>query len=469
MNDLNTPWIMKWLHQKGVPLHKAYDMVGWLGFGSFMLAVLVCIVIPELTSLPLVVTVLLLVLLLTLLAFSGYCVYMGNTMWLMLLLFGAVGVVIGFAIDLGTGWTVCMAGGGAVLLALGIWLTPRQIKNAKKLGPELEALRDGWKHRDEPAPEPVSESAEAERPNLLSVDALWVLELDVQGNAPVYIGSDGRMELFSGEGLARFGKAQVRELLQTETRVRKLEGTESIRAFFEECAYYGYSYFRLNNGTPYVCECMVSDYVKYRAADPITYRGHVMRNLLSRSKQYEWQLGGRNLNEWPYGVHLMETMLTTRLNGYRELANTVVYALGPKFGGRVCATAAALERLEQWTDWPANLPKPDLYTGSKSLYYVNRPGQTGAEAGAVCAFTDLALAVAAWQDFRRSGMETSVLAVTWEELAVQALQCSEIVLDMQKMNYVIPKREYGKVSEMKGLQAGLLVKLNFDDNNHKSD
>ena len=47
MKDLYSNWMIDWMTKKGIPAHKAYDYVGFLGFGSFFLVLFISIIVQN--------------------------------------------------------------------------------------------------------------------------------------------------------------------------------------------------------------------------------------------------------------------------------------------------------------------------------------------------------------------------------------------------------------------------------------
>ena len=135
MKDLTSCRMMRWLTHRGLPAHIAYDALGWMGFGSFMLTVLISICVDnvELSGWMEMLVPAALAAMVLLLIFSGYCLWQANVLWVMLLLFGAGDLVMGLAIDLGNTWRLIFCGLGLAMLALGMILAPRQLRNAKAL------------------------------------------------------------------------------------------------------------------------------------------------------------------------------------------------------------------------------------------------------------------------------------------------------------------------------------------------
>lgn len=312
MKDLHSNWMMEWMTEKGIPAHKAYDYIGFLGFGSFFLVLFISIIVQniELSGwLGMVCSVLFLPIAFGLLVVSGYCVYQANYMWLMLLLFGPCDVIMGLAFDLGVAWCIVFTALGFLMMDIGIFLAPKQLHNSKKLKPELEAAQKRWeseralrRQKKQPGrkqPEPVPESSalktqssEIERlklrlhvldtmksnlkksgasadsaarlkyaeenyavtakalgEKLLEQPALGVMVCRFQGGQPVYLGTDGRMEIFTDHALAENGRKVLQEKLNVAMDLRTLSDPDAIRTFFEDCAHKGFQVLRLDNGS----------------------------------------------------------------------------------------------------------------------------------------------------------------------------------------------------------------------------
>ncbi|MGN1020851.1 MAG: hypothetical protein ACI4O7_10860 [Aristaeellaceae bacterium] len=149
MKELKPCRLMRWMMDRGLPAHRAHDALGWMGGGSFWLMILLCILIDKLDSsgMPELLALVMLTAMIALLAFSGYCLWHANVLWIMLLLFGAGDVVMGLAISLGSTWRIIFCGLGLILLALGIFLAPRQLRRSRAWKPQLEQSRTDWQRQ----------------------------------------------------------------------------------------------------------------------------------------------------------------------------------------------------------------------------------------------------------------------------------------------------------------------------------
>ena len=410
MKDLYSNWMMDWMTKKGIPAHKAYDYVGFLGFGSFFLVLFISIIVQniELSGwLGMVCGVLFLLIAISLLIVSGYCTYQANYMWLMLLLFGSGDIIMGLAIDLGAAWRIVLTAIGILMTGIGIFLAPKQLRNSKKLKPELEADRTRWeleraaryrtkqnsgesaKPKQEPSgPKAQSEierlklrlhvldtmksnlkksgasadsaarlkyaeenyavTAKALGEKLLEQPALWVLVCCFQGGQPVYVGTDGRMEIFTDHALAEKGRTVLQEKLNVAMDLRTLSGPDAIRSFFADCAHNGFQVLRLDNGSQFMAELWLKEFFPYREDNLIDGKNRSLRHMFHRAKLYSWLLAGQKDPQSLPGRSLAEMRLTMGLNGYRELGNTLVYALGNAMPeDSLYATCAALDKMRE--------------------------------------------------------------------------------------------------------------------------
>ena len=507
MKDLYSGWLMKLMEKWRVKPYKRFDAVSYMGFGCFLLALLPAIIGNDLEGGA--VKILLMLLMILLLAVSGYLMYQANNLWIPMVLFGIADVVMAFAIDWSNAQSVWIfAVAGAVLLIAGFVLMPRQIRNTHALNAECKRLREmenAEKVRakmiknappapaeEKIAPSPMDKLKEklslsmmiVNRPDhqqrseevkkqaqeqiadmqmqlgkmLLQQEKLWVLTARVPGAKPVYMGTDGRMEVFTTKELAHKACEKLEEKLHVQTDVLELDGEKGIHTFFGECAYNGIGVMRLDNGTRTMCELWLKHFVTYQAEDLLEGKNCSLRHMLYRAKLYAY-LRTKQPEGSDYIHALTEMGLTMTLNAYRELYQGVVYALGTKQQDeRVYATAKAQEVMKAWGGSCVDdtLEK----TVPLHLFYVNRPGETGQmEKGSVCVFTDLKHARAAQEMFAKANMPASIIAISCEELLFHASQCAGIVIDMRSINYEILKAEFDKIRTTGALDAPVLVNL----------
>lgn len=497
MKDLTSCRMMRWLTHRGLPAHMAYDALGWMGFGSFMLTVLIsiCVDNAELSGWMEMLAPAAMAAMVLLLIFSGWCLWQVNVLWVMLLLFGAGDLVMGLAIDLGDAWRLIFCGLGLSMLALGMILAPRQLRNAKALKPLLEKSRAGWQLQrqkkaagkraaakavataDEvqpvqPMPQPAHpavpavNAAEQPQPplNLLEQPVLWSLACCMPDTDPVYLGT-GRAEVFTSSSLASVRRDSLSHSLGIQTGIRRYGTPEDIRAFLTGCVHNGISTLRVNSGSPDVREVPLKEVLDCREEHLIDERNRPLRYQLLRAKQSAWTLSKQPDKQNLKSRKIAETMLTARLNGYRALGNSLLYALVsdmPQDG--LCATRAALDQLAAWAPGSGFEDDPALQapviTVPLRLGFVNHSGEEGdAGKGCLCVYTDLAQARKGQSIFREHGMDFAVGIVTFEEMMSQAAQCAGILVDMGTIGLVIPKADYGQVEAVRKLDGPIVARI----------
>lgn len=493
MKDLTSCRMMRWLTHRGLPAHMAYDALGWMGFGSFMLTVLIsiCVDNAELSGWMEMLAPAAMAAMVLLLIFSGWCLWQVNVLWVMLLLFGAGDLVMGLAIDLGDAWRLIFCGLGLSMLALGMILAPRQLRNAKALKPLLEKSRADWQLQrrkkaagkraaakamvtaDEvqpvkPAQPPVPAADTAEQPqpplNLLEQPVLWSLACCMPDADPVYLGT-GRAEVFTSSTLASVRRDSLSHSLGIQTGIRRYGTPEDIRAFLTGCVHNGISTLRVNRGSPDVREVPLAEVLDCREEHLIDERNRPLRCHLLRAKQAAWTLGKQPDKQNLQSRKIAETMLTARLNGYRALGNSLLYALVsdmPQDG--LCATRAALDQLAAWAPGSSFEDDPALQAPVISvplrLGFVNHSGEEGdAGKGCLCVYTDLAQARKGQSIFREHGMDFAVGIVTFEEMMSQAAQCAGILVDLGTISLEIPKADYGQVEAVRKLDGPIVARI----------
>lgn len=510
MKDLTSCRLMRWLTHRGLPAHMAYDALGWMGFGSFMLTVLIsiCVDNAELSGWMEMLVPAALAAMVLLLIFSGWCLWQVNVLWVMLLLFGAGDVVLGLAIDLGNAWRLIFCGLGLLLLALGGLLAGRQLRSAKALKPLLEKSRADWQLQrqkkaaakpvaaalapkpDQPAiivmdePQPVipaaadpvqpepQPSVPAEQPQpplgLPEQPVLWSLACCMPDADPIYLGT-GCAEVFTDGTLASVRRDSLSGSLGIQTGIRRYGTPEDIRAFLTGCVHNGISTLRINCGSPAMREIPLRDVLDSREAHLIDEKNRPLRYHLLRAKQSAWSLSRQPDKKSLHARKIAETMLTARLNGYRALGNSLLYVLVSGMPqDDLCATQAALDQLAAWApgsgyEEDAALQAP-VITVPLRLGFANHPGSVGdAGKGCLCVYTDLAQARKGQSIFRESGMNFAVGMVTYEEMAGQATQCAGILVDMGTISLEIPKADYGQVEVVRKLDGPIVARINAEE------
>ena len=497
MKDLTSCRVLRWLTHRGLPAHMAYDALGWMGFGSFMLTVLIsiCVDNAELSGWMEMLAPAAMAAMVLLLIFSGWCLWQVNVLWVMLLLFGAGDLVMGLAIDLGDAWRLIFCGLGLSMLALGMILAPRQLRNAKALKPLLEKSRAGWQLQrqkkaagkraaakavataDEvqpvqPMPQPAHpavpavNAAEQPQPplNLLEQPVLWSLACCMPDADPVYLGT-GCAEVFTNSTLVSVRRDSLSHSLGIQTGIRRYGTPEDIRAFLTGCVHNGISTLRVNRGSPDVREVPLAEVLDCREEHLIDEKNRSLRYQLLRAKQAAWTLSKQLDKQNLQSRKIAETMLTARLNGYRALGNSLLYALVSDMSqDDLCATRAALDQLAAWAPGSGFEDDPALQAPVISvplrLGFVNHSGEEGdASKGCLCVYTDLAQARKGQSIFREHGMDFAVGIVTFEEMMSQAAQCAGILVDLGTISLEIPKADYGQVVAVRKLEGPIVARI----------
>jgi len=509
MKNTRARFVMKWMDTLGIPLPHRYDIIEYGGFSCLMLTVLLSILTQDLALAGIaekIVMSAILVLYVSLLALSGYFFYISCSLWLPMLIFGIMDLIMAFAVDAGSDFTVMMSVCGILLTALGLFLMPCQLRARKIFSKESEEAHAAAlpvsaslpvPSAASPLPEPVGRTfariraelseclrAEKECPNdtpssltdhitalkkelgeaLLSLPQIHMLCADLGAVHPLWIGFDGRFDIFTDTRFAELSQKRLMDEFGINVLLRTCSGEEAIRAFFTACAHDGHGTFRLDEGGRDVCELKLSDFFPYRAEHFPDEKNRELRHLLGRARLYA-QTARRQEKDSPVYRSLHEIRLTLQLNAYRLLGQGAVYVLGCAMPqDAVYTTCTAQETLRRWkenlSDGRIFSDNYTVFTEKLNMHYVNRPGETGIpEKGMLCAFTDLVQARGVQKLFRQSGLDCCVLLATWEHIYQQAKQCAGIVIDMQTINFEIPAAEYHQVNNLRMLDAPIVVRL----------
>jgi len=515
MKPLMSRFPMRWMARLRLPLHRRYTVCEYGGFVCLMLSVLLSILIQDIGSdstgnlIKLAASVPFIALLFA----SGTFFYITGTLWLPLLIFGALDILMAFAV----GWELSNAlffgAAGLILTALGIFLIPRQKRMRAEFSKEAEAAlllhaarqTDGRVNSPESAHPPHAseqtapaaparrsflqircELAELQRsaadtPSsadagqlsalkeelghaLLALPELYVLCVDLGAAHPLYISTAGYFELFTDIRPAEIGQQKLSEIFGISLIIRRCTGTSEIHTFFSQCARDGHQHFRLDNGSRESCELNLSDFFLYRAEHLPDEKNRTLRHLLEGARLHE-HIARSLSRESPAFVPIQEARLTMQHNALRLLGQGIFYVLGCAMPeDTIYATRAALEKLGQWKkEFPEELPFAEEYTvftEKLNMHYVIRPGEANnPQNGALCLFTELAQARAAQQRFRESGMDCCVLLATWDHIYLQAKECAGVVVDMQRVNYEISASGYAQINTLRMFDAPIVVRL----------
>lgn len=523
LKDIHSNKLMKWLMGRGLSPRKAYELLQFVGAGSFFLFPLVAILLDAMKELNLPELSVGIVGLVFLAGYLGLFVWMSwltHVLWLFLFLFGPVDLILAFAVEwedpMGR-WIFLVL--GVVLTGLGLWLLPIQRRNQAAVNVQLnEAERKPAQNKQTQTPKPqpkepqkqedrkpdlslhnaklryrvcynlmqnmkkdpavaaqwdpehiqkrFSEAARNLGDILQQMQDLWILRLDVPGNDPLYLSADGRLELFSNLELAQNAQQKLLEALDCKIAIQHLDGPETIATILTLICHNGYTCFRLDNGSQTACDVWLKDIVTYREDVLVDEKNRNLRHCFNRSKLHNWianEIQDQAGN--PHVKGLRQMALTMKLSGLRELGNTLLYALASYTGeNQVYVTPGAQEKIGQWLPGSGYektaIGRLALYPGELNLAYVNAPGEQGSIAkGRVCVFTDLTDANMGLNFFRHGGMRNSIVILTFDEIASRASQCAGLVVDMQTMNFTVDTKEFGTVLELRALDGPIVVNL----------
>ena len=313
---------------------------------------------------------------------------------------------------------------------------------------------------------PAVNAAEQPQPplNLLEQPVLWSLACCMPDADPVYLGT-GCAEVFTNSTLVSVRRDSLSHSLGIQTGIRRYGTPEDIRAFLTGCVRNGISTLRVNSGSPAMREVPLKEVLDCREEHLIDEKNRPLRYQLLRAKQAAWTLGKQLDQKNLQSRKIAETMLTARLNGYRALGNSLLYALVSDMPqDDLCATRAALAQLAAWTPGSGFEDDPALQAPVISvplrLGFVNHPGEEGdAGKGCLCVYTDLAQARKGQGIFREHGMDFAVAMVTFEEMMGQAAQCAGILVDMGTIGLVIPRADYGQVEAVRKLEGPIAASI----------
>ncbi len=311
------------------------------------------------------------------------------------------------------------------------------------------------------------------------LDRLYVLTVPANTRTAIpYMGTDGRLEVFTDRELAASASAWLEEKMHIRTEVRMYEERDTILDFFRSCMHNGMIVFRLNNGSDAMREYKLDDLFSFREPNLPEEINRTVRYYLIRSKEYAYYRACLPEEERSakQGISLAEMELTTLYNAYREMYRGVLYALTARASGDDLDryTLAALDRAktllkekpiaEAGYTAVSLIHKPHqggmLCTAPLSLCYLNSPGQVGnAAEGLICAFTSYEAAEYGKAQFESCHRPCSVVALTAQELMAEAQQCAGVLIDMGDTEYQIPSRDFALWKTYGELDAPIIVSL----------
>ena len=283
------------------------------------------------------------------------------------------------------------------------------------------------------APEGMRADWAAEKAKLaaeLKRQSLWVAyDANLAGRQP-FAGYDGRVELFTAADRAERAQKRIAEISagQDFWIVKEVPAAEQ-EAFYRNCAANGLHALRVDNGFA-PAELNLSDLWEGKPCENAALRG-----LLLREAEYglRWNRLKAAQAEEKLQRGALESMLTLRNFAWRELGNSILYALCAMPGGEgEFATAAAAAKCGG-----ALRAVP----GDKCVLLNEK--QSGAARMPAFTSKQRALAVAG----RIKGAQP--VRMTFDDLARRVGAAEGILIDPDDLGYRLPKAEFDKVRELR--------------------
>ncbi|MDO4519907.1 MAG: ribosomal protein L7/L12 [Eubacteriales bacterium] len=284
-----------------------------------------------------------------------------------------------------------------------------------------------------------------------------------------YIGLDGRIEVFTSLMWARLAVQEISKRKAGHVRIKKFL---DVNSFFEMIQYLGIHYFRINNGMAPVDIRTADLEIPFRK-NLIDQHNAVERGLFIRWLQYGYRLKNMDDAEKGSGFEkmLIEYMETMRLNGYREIGNNMSYVLAtmPEMGDMNTSwyTPNALKWARE-TALKNNLPDTVLmadgtnrlaeFTGPLDLQTLRYSADAGLGDSWVCASTGYQEAKGMNAEMQSFGVNNLVIvAVTFDELYMQACKCAGIELDSLIYGLKLTKDDFANILKWRDMNQVPIV------------
>ena len=282
------------------------------------------------------------------------------------------------------------------------------------------------------APEGVRADWAAERAKLVEAlkgQSIWVAyDANLAGRQP-FAGYDGRIELFTAADRAERAQRRIAEISagQDFWIVKEVPAAEQ-EAFYRNCAANGLGALRVDNGFA-PAELNLRDLWEGKPCENAGLRG-----LLLREAEYglRWNRLKAAQAEEKLQRGALESMLTLRNFAWRELGNSILYALCAMPGGEgEFATSAAAAKLGGALR---------VVPGDKCLLLNEK--QSGAARMPAFTSKQRAQAVAS----RIKGAQP--VRMSFDDLARRVGAAEGILIDPDDLGYRLPKAEFDKVREL---------------------
>ena len=285
------------------------------------------------------------------------------------------------------------------------------------------------------APEDVRADWTAERAKLaaeLKKQSLWVaFDANLGGRLP-FAGYDGRIELFTAAERAARTRKRIAESCGGNDfwMVKEIPAAEQ-EAFLQLCAENGLSALRVDNGFA-PAELELSDLRQDKPCENSALRG-----MLVREAEYgvRWNRLKAAQAEEKLQRGALESMLTLRNFAWRELGNSILYALcaTPNGEGGEFATSAAAAKLGMGLR---------VVPGDKCVLLNEK--QSGASRLPVFSSKKRAQMLAG----KLKGAQP--VRMTFDDLVQRVGAAEGLLIDPDDLGYRLPKTEFEKVIELRG-------------------
>lgn len=306
---------------------------------------------------------------------------------------------------------------------------------------------------------------------VLMKKALYVLfDEDFNSGFP-YVSFDGRIEVCTRFETAGALKKHYEKIGVGHTTVRRLENKEYTK-LFKAMVHMGIAFARFDNGT-FPADVVIGELAGGVAiANVIERFNSGMRGLFLRNLQYSHRINKAAdiIKGTPSEKSMLESMLTCRFNGYREFGNSLIYVFAnpPYEKGITLYTANALDKAKKLCtavklDEKSLVAPGDaevkVYEGGMNFRVTHKSGDDSMENSYICVFTSRLEAEKARLHFEKFGVNDSVVAVTFEELAGQVSGCAGALIDMSSYGLEIKKKEFEEIKKWKNVKGRIAVNL----------
>ncbi len=290
---------------------------------------------------------------------------------------------------------------------------------------------------------------------------------DFNANFP-FITYDGRAALFTNEELAVAFTRYIADKQLGHAKVGTVEKAD-YAAFFERLYTLGVNVFRLDDGRMPV-DIWFEKLIDTKKQGLLDDVHRETRGLFLRELQYGYRLQKSGIDiKTEAALVPKERMLMMRFNGYRMIGGGLLYVLAPK-AEREQVTYYTQSALKKASSMLERLERPkaalvadgdnaySVYDKPHRLRVVQLPGQDMKQSF-VCAFTQKAVAEDALANFRKHGVDDSIVVMTWDEIAAQAMQCAGVMLDLPTYGRQLKKEEFAEVAKFGAFDKPIVINM----------